>query len=1248
MTPTRAERGRRSRARSFPARRTRVEPRLEDLDGGGLVDPVTGLLAADLARREGALRLDGGESFVEQLDVTFGRVRDLLRDVSGPARRFALGAAHVQRKTHDYARDPLRGDEIAERLEELRPRPRCEDPAGMRHHAEVVGQCNADPHRTEVQRADAACGLLGVAGAVHGCIGEQATRDRNKEGPPERPAPERERPTWSTPATTPRNPVLDPHPRRGDKHFPVTSPTPVRAVKGMNDVLPSDIGRWHRVEAAFRSAMEKLGYREVRTPYVEPTPLFVRAIGEATDVVEKEMYSFIFHDEPLTLRPEGTAGAARAYVEHKIHNEEPVSRWYYLGPMFRGERPAKGRYRQFYQVGAECFGDAGPGCDAEMIDALVGFLVDIGIPKPDVFVNSIGSAETRATYKQALLAYFEPIRETLCADSQRRLGTNPLRILDSKHPGDKAAIDGAPTILEFLSEADRAHWDGLRRHLDALGTPYTVDPKLVRGLDYYGRTLFEIKGAYEKLGAGSTLVGGGRYDGMVSQLGGPDVPAIGFAAGLERLLIASDTLAPSSVVDVVIAPIGDRAIDTALVLGRDVRKAGARCEVDTRKASLKAQLRRATSLGARFAVILGDREIDEGVVELKDLAAHSQERVPRTELPSRIAALLATALTSVILLTSLFSASTAFAQGGPGKPGGPTQSTPTRNKPVGPRGGGNPDEDQQGASPASRPQSEPTAIMPADPLAMPEGVGERIGTDHDGRPPSAEGPLERSYFPLYQENRGDYRLRLIPPLYLEHTRGLDPKTGESTPQTDRESLAALVFYQRRSAQQDADVLFPLAWRVRDRQNHVLVLGPIAHREAPDEHDNWLAPLVFQGSRKEGGYFHSPLLLTTSHWDAKGAFTIAGPYFRDRTLKDVDMGIAPFYFHGDNGDEDGGRKTYSVIPPLLYFHRDREIEQSQLTVIGPIISKSDPKRSVFDVAPLFFTINGRPETGGVREFHYTLFPLFHYGRDPQKSLFVLPGYLRRVTRTSDTTITPFFTHATTRNKSTALTVVGPILPIYYRNTDVDIGYSATGIFPFYYGSSSPTGRTFATPLFARFESYNVSRTNWVFPSIVFGSDTKGWEVDVHPIVYLGRSERSTHTVLAPILWDFASPKGRTTVTFPVYWRFADTADDSVTQVALNTLYRQKRVSGGLDWQFHILPVFSYGQSPTGSWANLLFGLLGYDHDGPTTKIKALWLPITVAGPSDPKPPPTDPTPAPTDPTPAPSDPKPPPSDPKPPQ
>ncbi|OJY26338.1 MAG: hypothetical protein BGO98_38940 [Myxococcales bacterium 68-20] len=551
--------------------------------------------------------------------------------------------------------------------------------------------------------------------------------------------------------------------------------------------------------------------------------------------------------------------------------------------------------------------------------------------------------------------------------------------------------------------------------------------------------------------------------------------------------------------------------------------------------------------------------------------------------------------------------------GGPGQ-GGPTQSRPTRNKSVGPqRGAGGEDEEPQGPSPSARPGGEPTVHAPQDPLAIPDGVKEKIGTDYDGDPPGAEGKLHRSFFPYYEERRGDYRMRLVPPLYLEHTRGLDPDTGANTEKTDRESLTGLLFYQRRSPKLDADVLFPALWRVRDRENHVFVLGPLAHREAPHEHDNWLAPLLFEGSRKDGGYFHAPLLLTTSRWNEKGAFTLVGPFFRDRTLRDVDWGLAPIVFGGDNGDVDGARKKYWLIPPLLTFHREREIDESSLTVVGPVIAESNPKRSIFDVAPLFFWIKGKPESGGVRESHMTLFPFFHYGTSPEKNLLVLPGYIRRVTPTADTMITPFFSHATTRNNATSLTMAGPLLPVYYRNTDTDVGYSALGIFPFYYGSSSPKGRTLLTPLFGRFESYNISRTYWAFPNITYTRDIGGWETNIHPLVYIGRDKDSSHTVLAPVFWDFANKKGRTTVGFPLYWRFADTTDGTVTQVAANTLYRERRVPGGTDWQFHLLPLFSYGQNPTGYWWNVLFGLAGYDRDGETSKIKALWMPITVSSP-----------------------------------
>ncbi len=562
-----------------------------------------------------------------------------------------------------------------------------------------------------------------------------------------------------------------------------------------------------------------------------------------------------------------------------------------------------------------------------------------------------------------------------------------------------------------------------------------------------------------------------------------------------------------------------------------------------------------------------------------------------------------------VAMSLMLASSSAYAQlggrGGAGNPAqrAPTQSSPTQNKTVGPRSGG---DDDDAARIQVTQRAEPVAQAPADPLEIPPEAKKKIGTDSDLRLPPPTGELERQYFPYYQERRGDYRFRMIPPLYLEHTR------GEGTAQEDTESLTGLLYYRRRSPKMDADIVFPLAWRVRDRENHVLVLGPLAHREAPNEHDNWAAPLVFEGSRKDGGYLHLPALLTTSHWGEKGAFTLAGPYFRDRTGSDVDWGVAPFVFHGDNGNADGARKTYTLIPPLLYFHRERELDESALTVIGPVISASTPKRRIFDVAPLLFTIRGTPETGGIRESHTTLFPFFHYGYTDKQSLFVLPGYLRRVTQTADTLITPFVTHATTRNGATSLTMFGPLAPVYYGYKDRDIGYHATGILPFYFGTGGPTGWSILTPLFGRWESYGVSRSYWFFPNITLSSDLHGWETDIHPLVYLGRNDDSSHTVLAPIFWDFASKKGRTTIGFPVFWRFADTEAGSLTQVAGNTLYMERKVAGGTDWQFHLLPLFSYGENPTGYWWNVLFGLAGYDRSGSYSRIKAFWLPISLGG------------------------------------
>jgi hypothetical protein len=513
-------------------------------------------------------------------------------------------------------------------------------------------------------------------------------------------------------------------------------------------------------------------------------------------------------------------------------------------------------------------------------------------------------------------------------------------------------------------------------------------------------------------------------------------------------------------------------------------------------------------------------------------------------------------------------------------------------------------------------RTEPVIAPPQDPLAISPETSERIGSDWRNGPPSPDGPLRHTrWFPYYEERRGDYRLRLLPPLFVEQTRGLpDPtQTLYGVPKTeDTEGLYALLYYRRRSLALDADVVFPAFWRVRDGDSHVVVAGPLAHREAPFAHDNWLAPLFFEGKRPDGGYFHSPILLTTSHWARSGAFTLVGLFFRDRSASDVDFGVVPFFFHGDNGNLDGNRRTYTLIPPFFYYHAEHELDSTSMTVIGPVIARSTPKRDIFDVAPLFFHIQGKPQSAGVAESHTTLFPLFHYGHSPDASLFILPGYYRRVTSKSDTMLSLFYSHAEGRSGSTSLTAAGPVVPLWWNYSDRDLGVHAWAAVPFFYVSNSPSGQDWLTPLVGRFASYGESTTWWVAPTFTFTTDIHGWETDLHPIIYAGRSDDSTHTVVAPIFWDFANPKKRTTVGFPIYWRFVDGENASVLQVAANTLYMQKRVPGGVDWQFHLLPLFSYGESPTGYFWNLLFGLAGYTRDGAHAEVRALWLPIGFGG------------------------------------
>jgi histidyl-tRNA synthetase len=395
----------------------------------------------------------------------------------------------------------------------------------------------------------------------------------------------------------------------------------------MNDILPDEMVRWHHLEAAFAAHAERHGFAEVRTPLLELTALFSRQIGETTDVVEKEMYSFERHGDLLTVRPEGTAGAARAYVEHQIASKEPVSRWYYLGPMFRGERPAKGRYRQFYQSGCEIYGDPGPLCDAELISLATGFFKAIGIPGIKVHVNSLGAGDTRARYRDALLKHFTPLRDKLSEDSQRRLEKNPLRILDSKDPRDREAAQGAPPLVDLLDPADKAHFDSLCRYLDVLGVSYEIDPSLVRGLDYYTRTLFEVRATESDLGSQNTISGGGRYDNMIESLGGPKVPAIGFAMGLERILASMPAIAGRRGPGCVLLPLTQKGTEQALLLARDVRALGVSAEIDGRGGKLKTMLGRAEKRGASICVILGD-EVERGAVSVKDLGTRTQEELP--------------------------------------------------------------------------------------------------------------------------------------------------------------------------------------------------------------------------------------------------------------------------------------------------------------------------------------------------------------------------------------------------------------------------------------------------------------------------------------------------------------------------------------------------------------------------------------------------------------------------------------------
>lgn len=397
----------------------------------------------------------------------------------------------------------------------------------------------------------------------------------------------------------------------------------ITAIKGFNDILPAESGRWQHIEQAARRVFELNGFSEIRVPVLEKTELFCRSIGDATDIVEKEMYTFVDKGEnSITLRPEGTAGVMRAFIEHKLHAQDPVAKLYYLGSMFRYERPQKGRYRQFHQIGAEMVGVHDPLADAQVLNMLVQFFREIGLDEPQLQVNSLGCPECRPAYRATLIAFLEQRIDALCEDCRRRLSTNPLRALDCKVPGCIQATAGAPSMLDNLCSGCDGHFADVQRYLGLTGTPFSINPRMVRGLDYYTRTTFEVVTGL--LGSQSAVAAGGRYDGLVSQLGGPAVPGIGFAVGVERVALLLGEKDFSRQPDLFIATLGAGERAFAFRLMNDLLQLGLRVEMDYEGKSLKSQMRRADKLGARYSVVIGENEVASGRAVLKRMADGEQ------------------------------------------------------------------------------------------------------------------------------------------------------------------------------------------------------------------------------------------------------------------------------------------------------------------------------------------------------------------------------------------------------------------------------------------------------------------------------------------------------------------------------------------------------------------------------------------------------------------------------------------------
>jgi histidyl-tRNA synthetase len=406
----------------------------------------------------------------------------------------------------------------------------------------------------------------------------------------------------------------------------------IKAIRGFNDILPDEIGKWQFVEETAREIFEGFGFSEIRIPVIERTELFSRGIGEATDIVEKEMYTFTDRSgHSLTLRPEATASIVRAYLEHQIYTFDPVAKLYFIGPMFRYERPQKGRYRQFYQIDAEVFGVENPMVDAEVVLMLIHFLKKVGLENLELQINSLGCRNCRPRYREELKKFLEKKSFQLCEDCQRRLQTNPLRIFDCKVETCQEAIADAPKVMDFICDECQKHFDKVKEYLKMGGLDFILNPRMVRGLDYYTRTAFEVV-SYQ-LGSQNAVTGGGRYDNLFKDIGGLDVPGIGFAIGMERLI----SLLPkdkefTQYPHLFIAALGEENSKKAYELINQLHLHGIRAELDYEGKSLKSQMRRANKLRAQYVLILGEEELRRGKAVLRNMESKSQEEIPMRDL----------------------------------------------------------------------------------------------------------------------------------------------------------------------------------------------------------------------------------------------------------------------------------------------------------------------------------------------------------------------------------------------------------------------------------------------------------------------------------------------------------------------------------------------------------------------------------------------------------------------------------------